>query len=130
MTGGSMAKAQKPMLRKTTLQLSLRIDFAPGLRLGPGKIRLLEQIARHGSISAGGRALKMSYKRAWELVDEMNTIFGVPVVSPKTGGAKGGGATLTPQGKSIVAHYRAIEKSAQVSARKSLASLLKLRKSR
>jgi molybdate transport system regulatory protein len=91
-------------------ELSIRIDFAPGQRLGPGKIRLLENIAEHGSIAAGGRALGMSYKRAWDLVDEMNTIFGAPVVAPRSGGTKGGGATLTELGMRIVEKYREVEK--------------------
>jgi molybdate transport system regulatory protein len=59
-------------------QLSIRIDFAPGQRLGPGKVRLLEQIAEHGSIAAGGRALGMSYKRAWDLVDESSAHPSLP----------------------------------------------------
>ena len=51
--------------------LSLRIDLDSGGRIGPGKIALLEQVATLGSISAAGRALGMSYRRAWELLDEM-----------------------------------------------------------
>src|SRR5690606_38415515 len=79
-------------------ELCIRIDFGPGHRLGPGKIALLEQIAALGSIAAGGRALGMSYRRAWELVAEINQIFRQPVLMPKTGGRKGGGAALTPLG--------------------------------
>lgn len=69
--------------------LSIRIDFGPNSRIGPGKIALLEMIAAEGSIAAGGRALGMSYRRAWELIDELNGIFGRPVVTPKSGGKKG-----------------------------------------
>jgi molybdate transport system regulatory protein len=105
--------------------LSLRIDFAGGKRLGPGKVRLLEAIAEHGSISAGGRSLDMSYKRAWELVDELNGIFGAPVVAPKTGGQKGGGATLTALGEEIVQRYRTIEQNAKASAETELSALRK-----
>ena len=93
-------------------QLSIRIDFGPELRVGPGKIELLEQIAAHGSIAAGGRAMDMSYRRAWELVEELNGIFGRPVVDSRSGGRKGGGATLTPLGLSLVSHYRAMEQAA------------------
>lgn len=59
--------------------LSIRIDFGSGNRVGPGKIQLLEQIAALGSISAGGRALDMSYRQARELIDELNTVFGRPL---------------------------------------------------
>lgn len=92
--------------------LSIRIDFGPDLRVGPGKIALLEQIASLGSISAGGRAMDMSYRRAWELIEELNTIFGKPVVESRSGGKKGGGATLTPLGLSLIARYRAMELAA------------------
>lgn len=93
-------------------QLSIRIDFGPDFRIGPGKITLLEQIAALGSISAAGRAMSMSYRRAWELIDDLNTTFGKPVVDSKSGGRKGGGATLTPLGLSLISRYRAMERAA------------------
>ena len=93
-------------------QLSIRIDFGPDFRIGPGKIALLEQIAALGSISAAGRAMEMSYRRAWELIDDLNTTFGKPVVDSKSGGKKGGGATLTPLGLSLITRYRAMERAA------------------
>jgi molybdate transport system regulatory protein len=105
-----LATCHAPWEMLDMVELSIRIDFAPGQRLGPGKVRLLEQIAAHGSIAAGGRALGMSYKRAWDLVDEMNTIFGAPVVAPRSGGQKGGGATLTDLGARLVEKYREVEK--------------------
>lgn len=104
-------------------QLSIRIDFGPELRIGPGKIALLEQIAALGSISAGGRAMRMSYKRAWELIEELNGIFGQPVVHSKSGGAKGGGATLTPLGLSLISRYRAMERAAASAAQSHLDAL-------
>jgi molybdate transport system regulatory protein len=106
-------------------ELSIRIDFAPGQRLGPGKVRLLEHIAEHGSIAAGGRALGMSYKRAWDLVDEMNTIFGAPVVAPRSGGQKGGGATLTELGARLVAKYRDVEKLSMQSTKSLMVAIEK-----
>lgn len=106
------------MMRGETIMatLSIRIDFGPEQRLGPGKIQLLEQIASHGSIAAGGRALGMSYRRAWELIDELNTVFGRPVVTPKSGGKQGGGAALTPLGLVVISRYRAIERAAAAAA--------------
>lgn len=93
-------------------RLSLRIDLADGGRIGPGKIRLLEEIAAAGSISAGARRLEMSYKRAWDLVEEMNRLFAEPVISTQTGGRKGGGARLTLTGQALIERFRAIEKAA------------------
>ena len=104
-------------------QLSIRIDFGPDLRVGPGKIALLEQIATLGSISAGGRAMDMSYRRAWELIEELNTIFGKPVVESRSGGKKGGGATLTPLGLSLIARYRAMELAAAAATEPQLKAL-------
>jgi molybdate transport system regulatory protein len=92
--------------------LSIRIDFDNEGRLGPGKVALLEQIARSGSISAAGRAMNMSYKRAWELVADINESFDEPLVAAQTGGKSGGGAILTPRGEELVRHYRAIERKA------------------
>lgn len=92
--------------------LSLRIDLDPESRIGPGKIELLEKIAAFGSIAAGGRAMGMSYRRAWELVDELNKVFGKPVLISQSGGRQGGGATLTPLGLALIARFRAIERAA------------------
>ena len=103
--------------------LSLRIDLDPEGRIGPGKIDLLEQIAALGSISAAARAMDMSYKRAWDLVGELNCLFGRPLVSAQSGGRRGGGATLTPFGMTVVTRFRAIERAAIAAAAPHLAVL-------
>ena len=108
---------------KTLPSLSVRIDIDAGARIGPGKIELLETIHRSGSISAAGRAMEMSYKRAWDLVDEINRICRQAAVERQTGGKNGGGATLTPFGASLVARYRKIERNATSAARKELDAL-------
>ena len=79
--------------------LNLRVEFGERGALGPGKARLLELIAEHGSIAAAGRAMGMSYRRAWDLVDELNSCFGKPVITTQMGGQHGGGAALTPLGQ-------------------------------
>lgn len=88
---------------------SLRIEFGPDQRIGPGKVRLLELVAETGSISAAAREMEMSYRRAWLLIDEMNHMFKEPVIAAVTGGAHGGGARLTDLGEGIIAAYRAVE---------------------
>ena len=105
--------------------LSVRIDLADEGRIGPGKIQLLENIGTCGSISAAGRAMDMSYKRAWDLVDEINRICRQAAVERQTGGKNGGGAVLTPCGTSLVARYRKIERNAANAARKELEALRK-----
>ena len=77
--------------------------------LGPGKADLLERIRETGSIAAAGRAMSMSYKRAWMLVDEMNNAFRDPLVDSTRGGAKGGGARLTEAGEEVLVNYRKLE---------------------
>ena len=89
-------------------RLQLRIHFGEAM-FGPGKARLLELIRDHGSISAAGRGMDMSYKRAWSLVEEMNAAFQTPLVTSARGGPGGGGATVTGAGLAALAHYRAIE---------------------
>lgn len=103
--------------------LSLRINLDPGGRIGPGKIELLEQIAAFGSISAGARQMNMSYKHAWDLVAEMNRIFGKPVVAAQTGGKRGGGAELTGVGLAVVSRFRAIERAATAAAEQHMNAL-------
>src|SRR5262245_35299111 len=103
--------------------LSVRIDLDAEGRIGPGKIQLLENIRDYGSISAAGRAMDMSYKRAWDLVDEINRICRQPAVERQTGGRNGGGAALTPFGQSLVTRYRKIEKDAASAVRKDLQAL-------
>jgi molybdate transport system regulatory protein len=97
-------------------RLSIRIDLPSGDRIGPGKIALLEAIRSHGSISAGARALGMSYRRAWLLVEEINAAMREPAVAAETGGKHGGGAMLTPSGRRIIDLYRAIETNARSAA--------------
>ena len=102
--------------------LSLRIYLDEG-HIGHGKIELLENIRSCGSISAAARAMNMSYRRAWLLVDEMDRICGQPVVETHAGGKHGGGAKLTSIGPSLVAHYRNIERSVESTARQELIAL-------
>lgn len=86
-----------------------RVDFADNGRLGRGKIELLEHIRDTGSISAAGRAMDMSYRRAWQLVDALNTMFEQPSVSSQRGGKQGGGAILTPFGEELIRRFRHME---------------------
>lgn len=106
---------------ETMIQLSIRIDLGPDHRIGPGKVALLEAIAEHGSISAAGRVLGMSYRRAWMLVEAMNRGFAQPVVDVRIGGRSGGGARLSPLGADLVVQYRAIERAAARAAKPFLA---------
>jgi molybdate transport system regulatory protein len=91
------------------MRLTLRIDIGDQRKLGPGKARLLELIAEHGSITAAGRAMGMSYRRAWMLIDDLNNMFAARLVEAKPGGAGGGGAHLTDLGREVLAAYRRIE---------------------
>jgi molybdate transport system regulatory protein len=103
--------------------ISLRINLDPEGRLGPGKIALLEQIAECGSISEAARRMAMSYKRAWDLVEETNRIFGKPLVETQKGGRRGGGARLTPAGEAVVRSFRAIERVALSAAQRHVEAL-------
>jgi molybdate transport system regulatory protein len=104
-------------------RLSIRLDLESGARIGPGKVAVLEEIARSGSISAAGRALRMSYRRTWELVEDLHRSLGTPVVATAAGGSGGGGAVLTRAGKAVVERYRAIEMDTALAARKHLQAL-------
>lgn len=103
-----------------------RIQFGPALAIGPGKIDLLRAVAETHSISAAARALGLTYKRAWLLIDTLNAGFGRPVVETATGGRGGGGARLTPLGEQLVARYDALEARLNAAARAELAALGRL----
>ena len=100
---------------KNPLTPVLRITFPDDDRLGHGKMELLEHIRETGSISAAGRAMDMSYRRAWLLVAEMNRMFKAQVVESQRGGQKGGGAALTPFGDQLLARFRNMEKTVRSS---------------
>ncbi len=109
------------------LGLHLRLVLADGVAIGPGRADLLEAVRDHGSISAAGRAMGMSYKRAWDLVEAMNAAFSLPLVETARGGEGGGGAELTATGVSVLSLYRRIEgQAAQATAheRQALGGLL------
>ena len=90
-------------------RLTIRIDFDAQRSLGHGKISLLEMVDRHGSIASAARAMSMSYRRAWLLVDEVNRMFSEPAIETQLGGRGGGNARLTEFGRLLVATYRGIE---------------------
>lgn len=93
--------------------VTLRIDFANGSRLGPGKAELLAKIAEHGSIRSAGAAMDMSYRRAWLLADEINRMFREPSVHTRHGGKSGGGAGLTEFGTELLALFQRMEAQAR-----------------
>ena len=93
----------------------IRILSGDQIALGPGKVSLLEEIDRSGSISKAALNLGLSYRRAWNLVDTMNKNFISSLVTSSTGGKKGGGAYLTPLGLKMTKTYRAMEKKAEKS---------------
>jgi len=89
--------------------LTLRVLGKGAPAIGPGKAELIERIGETGSISAAARAMGMSYRRAWQLVEALNRDFRQPVVTTAVGGTRGGGAQVTPFGRRVVAAFRAME---------------------
>jgi molybdate transport system regulatory protein len=92
--------------------LTLRILAGRAPAMGPGKAELIEHIAASGSISAAARAMGMSYRRAWQLVEALNKDYRERVVTTAAGGARGGGAQVTPFGLRLVAEFRSMEEKA------------------
>lgn len=104
-------------------RITIRIDLSRGTAIGPGKIRLLELIEERGSISGAGRAMDMSYRRAWLLVDELNRLFRMRVVTARPGGGSESGARLTPFGRDLVQRYRRMERKTHQALAEHLESL-------
>src|SRR5258708_4016543 len=105
------------------VRLTLRVDFGTDRAIGPGKVLLLEAIRDTGSISQAAPSLRMSYRRAWLLVDDMNRCFREPVVTAQPGGSQGGGAALTTFGEGLIKKYRTIETEATEAAKPQLHDL-------
>ncbi|HEU5137383.1 MAG TPA: hypothetical protein VFU13_19730 [Steroidobacteraceae bacterium] len=93
-------------------ELRIRVDLAPGCSVGPGKISLLEAIEREGSLSVAARSIGLSYRRAWNLLADLNGSFSSPVAETSVGGTRGGGARVTDFGRSLIAAFRALERGA------------------
>ena len=107
--------------------LRLRIMLTPDTFIGPGKADLLQGVKESGSIAAAGRRMRMSYKRAWMLMETMNAYFGAPLAIASKGGRAGGGALLTPKGEAVLACFRRIEAKAARAAKAELAQLSALK---
>ncbi|NGZ86482.1 winged helix-turn-helix domain-containing protein [Duganella aceris] len=106
------------------IALKLRLWREDEVAMGPGKADLLEAIGQTGSISAAARAMQMSYRRAWLLVDVMNRSFREPLVRSAVGGTRGGGAQLTEAGARVLAQFRVMEDAALTAAAAHLAPLV------
>jgi molybdate transport system regulatory protein len=107
----------------TAPTLRFRVDFAAECSVGFGKIALLEQIEHTGSLSRAARAMGMSYRRAWLLIESLNTGFDQPVLTTSIGGSGGGGATLTPFGREMIARFRTLETKLTALTQRHLQSL-------
>jgi molybdate transport system regulatory protein len=105
------ASSKKPVIRAR-----LRLTYGPDIAMGPGKADLLDHIRYTGSIAAAGRALGISYKRAWQLVETMNGCFAEPLVTASRGGRGHGNSVLTPTGEAVLASYRGLTKSIEASS--------------
>lgn len=110
-------------LPHTKLTGKLLINTAMGSFLGDKRIRLLEAIDKFGSISQAAKAVPMSYKAAWDAVDDMNNVAPEPLVRRSAGGRHGGGTELTAFARRLIAFYRALEKESQLALEKLTSNL-------
>lgn len=108
------------------LDLKIRLHNGSDIAIGPGKAELLAAIAQHGSISAAARAMGMSYRRAWLLVETMNRSFKQPLVSTLAGGKQGGGTQLTQAGEQVLQRYGALRARALAAIEGDCAALAEL----
>ena len=120
-----MAESSSP-LDAAVVRMRLRITVEGVVALGPGKVSLLEAVAQHGSITAAAKSIGMSYRRGWLLLDELNRALRSPAIETLHGGARGGGARLTPTGEAIVELYRQAEKKALEGGGREIDGLLAL----
>jgi molybdate transport system regulatory protein len=125
----SRRAAARPTARGSapaSLRFRIRVLRGDAIAVGPGKVALLEAVDATGSITAAAKALGMSYRRAWLLVDELNRSLRTPAVESAKGGERGGASTLTPIGRRLVGLYRRIERDAGRACRADIGRLLAL----
>ena len=111
---------------KGALRPQIRIMFRKAIAMGPGKADLLQAIGETGSISAAARRMRMSYRRAWLLVDTMNQCFDGPLVETATGGNHGGGAQITELGKEVLRRYREMDARASAAVAREIIAFTRL----
>jgi len=121
----AQAKSRKNAA-KGTLRPQIRIMFRKAIAMGPGKADLLQTVGETGSISAAARRMKMSYRRAWLLVDTMNQCFDGPLVETATGGNHGGGAQITELGKEVLRRYREMDAKASAAVAREIIAFTRL----
>lgn len=117
----SHVPAERPSFR-----FRMRVTVGDTVAVGPGKVRLLEAILETGSLTAAAKHIDMSYRRAWVLVNELNTALKSPAVESGKGGGNGGGSVLTPVGLQVIEQYRAIEARAAAACAAEIRSLTAL----
>ena len=103
-----MEKTIREILKKGDFKVngSLWIETQGTRFFGPGPVELLERIAETGSIKQAAQQMGMSYKKAWDLVNNMNTMAARPFVVTSTGGEKGGGSTISEEAKQMIIYHR------------------------
>lgn len=121
----AQAKSRKSAA-KHALRPQIRIMFRKAIAMGPGKADLLQAIGETGSISAAARRMKMSYRRAWLLVDTMNQCFDGPLVETATGGNHGGGARITELGREVLRRYREMDAKASAAVSREIIAFTRL----
>lgn len=115
-----------PDAQRPALKLRMRVSVGELIAVGPGKIALLEALVQTQSITQAAKALGMSYRRAWMLVDELNRALKEPAVATAVGGTHGGGSVVTETGLQLIALYRGIESQVQKAAQADIKRLLAL----
>jgi len=98
------------------LKVKVQLFWGEWHAMGPGKADLLDAIGREGTVPAAARAIGMSYRKAWMLVDRMNGAFVGPLVLTHKNGGPARGAAITDLGREIVAHFRAMEAAVRAAA--------------
>lgn len=116
----------RPAAPQPVMRVRLRITAGDTIAIGPGKIALIEAIAKTGSITSAAKSLDMSYRRAWLLLDELNRALRQPAVDSTKGGRHGGGSQVTESGLRLIALYRDIEAKAAKTCRAEVAHLLRM----
>lgn len=123
-TQATRPSTKKPTAPAPQLRFRARVKLGDVNAIGPGKIDLLEAIAETGSLTAAAKAMDMSYRRAWDLLDELNRSLKAPAVTSSKGGPSGGGSELTDAGRELIRLYRRIETKAATACKTDISAII------
>ncbi|MCE1248567.1 MAG: LysR family transcriptional regulator [Firmicutes bacterium] len=109
---------QKNKQKNDGIYIKLFVNKNGETLLCRGRLSFIEAVDKCGSIAEAAKLMGYSYRKAWGLVEKTNRAAGKTIIETSSGGAAGGSARLTPEGRELVAKFKNYLKEAEAFAEK------------